>query len=427
MAGRKVQVPVVGGLRKVITVQGPTQAAGTTIAGFANQTVSLAQLASALGVTPTKPTPGGSSGGGAAAALVPGPGLVGGGVLVGAVPLHLLAPIPAFVFDSDGGGGDGDPGPPGTIGINGANGAVGPPGPSGGPPGPPGPATFLMEPEQGEDGWPIPGPRGVSGAAGPAGPVASPVIWMPDDGHDGDMGPPGVNGAAGTGGGGSSPTSTILLHFNGTNGQTTTVDSGPGAFPVTFAGDAALSSTQTKFGATSLGVGTSGGGGVSIPLADFNLSDPGYIYTIDFWIYRTSTTDALLIGQWGIGSGFLSWGMFFSASQVAHFWSTGGSSGNFPTGPAWPSAGAWHHFAFQRNGPYLTIFLDGVFKANIVVSTDIYFSPTLDLTIGYQPTSAPHGGITSPSLVGWIDELRITKGQVLYTQNFTPPTVPYTS
>jgi hypothetical protein len=181
MAGKKVQIPVMGGLRKVVQVTNPTVTSnpGTTITEFANQTVSLAQLKQALGIKNT--TSGGSGGGGVSAAINLGPGLAGGGVVQGAVPINIIMPIPAFVFDDDsgGGGGDGDPGPPG---INGATGAVGPVGPSGGPPGPPGPATYLLEPEAGEDGWPIPGQQGAPGPTGAGGAVgpAIGVLEIPD-------------------------------------------------------------------------------------------------------------------------------------------------------------------------------------------------------------------------------------------------------
>lgn len=97
MAGKKVQVPVLGGLRKVIQI--PTsQNVGTTIQEFGSQVVSLAQLKAALGITgSTVPaTAGGSLGG---ASLIVGPGLSGGGVLTGAVNLSLLQPIPPVIWN----------------------------------------------------------------------------------------------------------------------------------------------------------------------------------------------------------------------------------------------------------------------------------------------------------------------------------------
>lgn len=193
---KRVQVPVLGGLRKVITVGGgPPTGAGTTIAEFANQTITLAQLKNALGIQPPKPnTVGGGTG--SPAVLSPGPGLSGGGSLIGNVPLGLLAPIPAFIFDEGGGGGDGDPGPPG---LAGPQGPVGPAGPSGGPVGPTGPAVYLSA-EDGEDGWHAipgsPGAPGLTGATGAQGPAGPALFFLAEDGADGDPGPPGIGGTA---------------------------------------------------------------------------------------------------------------------------------------------------------------------------------------------------------------------------------------
>lgn len=112
MAAKRIKLPALGGLSKSVVVNstsGNTQA--TTIQGFENQIVSLAQLRAALGLSSgQQPT---QAGGGGTAALLVGPGLSGGGVLVGAVPLRLIAPIPWFpeehIFDEpiQGGGGSG--------------------------------------------------------------------------------------------------------------------------------------------------------------------------------------------------------------------------------------------------------------------------------------------------------------------------------
>lgn len=222
---KKIQVPVVGGIRKVVSVDSSAKAAGTTIAEVGSGTITLDQLAAAiaakLGIKTTPNTVGGGSSGNGA--LIVGPGLSGGGPLVGAVPLQLVAPIP-FILGDDGGGGDGDPGPPGQAGTAGPTGAGGPMGPavfflpddpesaldaipgnvgpSGGTgaAGPMGPAVFFLpdDPESALDA--IPGNVGPPGAAGAAGPAA-PIIWMPgDDGQDGEQGPPGVAGNSGGGG-----------------------------------------------------------------------------------------------------------------------------------------------------------------------------------------------------------------------------------
>lgn len=201
---KKVQVPVVGGIRKVVSVDAAAAAAGTTIAEFGATVVTLAQLKAALGIVTKPNTVGGSSAGGA---LVVGPGLSGGGQLVGAVPLQLSAPIPFMMGDDSGGGGDGDPGPPGRDGPTGPTGGLGPMGPA---------VLFIDEGPEGEQGFPgapgpsggPPGPQGPAGAAGPTGPI----IWLPgEDGQDGDMGPPGISGTS-SGGGGSGGNITPDVH-----------------------------------------------------------------------------------------------------------------------------------------------------------------------------------------------------------------------
>lgn len=172
-----------GGMRKVIKTGDNAQSQGTIIQGFENQLITIAQLKAALGLTPQILTP--PAGGGSSGSLVPGPGLSGGGPLIGAVPLYLTAPVHDLMGDSAAGG-DGDPGPPGARGADGA-------------PGPNGPAVFLAAAD-GEDGWgPVPGgpgPQGNPGASGTNGPI---VFVMGEDGSEGDIGPPGTAGASAVG------------------------------------------------------------------------------------------------------------------------------------------------------------------------------------------------------------------------------------
>lgn len=156
----------------------------TTIAGLEG-TVTLAQLAALITQVQAQQanTGGGNIGDGTEAVLQVGPGLSGGGPMLGTVRLNLTAPIP-WGLDDSGGGGDGDPGPPGLAGPPGINGVAGGTGP-------PGPAIYLAA-EDGEDGWhAIPGnagPQGIQGTQGPQGiqgsgngSSAGLLIWVPDD------------------------------------------------------------------------------------------------------------------------------------------------------------------------------------------------------------------------------------------------------
>ena len=232
----KFQVPTVGGIRKVIKPSA-TVSNATTIAGLEGTTLTLAQLSQLL-ATLDKNTGGGNIGAGAEAAISVGPGLAGGGTLVGVVPIRLTAPV-GLAGEDGPPGDDGAPGPPGPAGAAGATGGVGPTGPGLffladdgadgdlGPPGPPGPlgqtgATgttgstgaqgpigpglfFLADDGQDGDLGPPgpPGPLGATGATGTtgstgaSGPVGPGLFFLADDGQDGDLGPPGIPGVAG--------------------------------------------------------------------------------------------------------------------------------------------------------------------------------------------------------------------------------------
>lgn len=77
--------------------------------------------------------------------------------------------------------------------------------------------------------------------------------------------------------------------------------------------------------------------------------------------------------------------------------------------------GNWHHIAFARQAGTIRTFVDGVLKDTRANSTN--FS---DITTGY--TIGAYNNSTSGDYLGYIDDLRITKGAALYTSNFTPPT-----
>lgn len=97
MAGKR-QVVVPGGIRKVIQTGGSTSSPGTTIAELGATTVSLAQLRALLGITTPAAGSSGSSGG-STASIIAGAGLLGGGPVVGTVPLYLAQSTPPVVWN----------------------------------------------------------------------------------------------------------------------------------------------------------------------------------------------------------------------------------------------------------------------------------------------------------------------------------------
>jgi hypothetical protein len=180
---KKAQLPVIGGLRKIVQT-GSSATVGTTIAELGSGTVTLAQLQALLAAI--TPASSGLIGDGTEATLVAGQGIGGGGPMLGAVKVYLTAPIPI----GDGDLIEGEPGPPGKQGAAGIPGAPG----------------FIIPGEDGQDGEMGPpgiGSRGLQGVAGANG--VSGWTIPGEDGPEGEQGPPGlgspgIQGAAGANG-----------------------------------------------------------------------------------------------------------------------------------------------------------------------------------------------------------------------------------
>jgi hypothetical protein len=150
---KKVQVPVLGGLRKVIIPASSNDAAIATLQA------QVAQLAAAI--TALQPAPN-TQGGGASGAILLGPGLAGGGSIVGNVPINLVQP-PQLLQDFD----DSEPYIP-LQGPQGIQGPAGAPGTGG-----TGVPMLLPDFDEPESGIPLLGVMGPAGPVGPTGPAGS--------------------------------------------------------------------------------------------------------------------------------------------------------------------------------------------------------------------------------------------------------------
>lgn len=83
--------------------------------------------------------------------------------------------------------------------------------------------------------------------------------------------------------------------------------------------------------------------------------------------------------------------------------------------------GNWHHVAHVRSGDTFMIFVDGIKQdetLNLGTGYSIHNSSE-PLKIGWSVAAVSHYN-------GYLDELRISKGVARWTENFTPPSNPYT-
>ena len=151
---------------------------------------------------------------------------------------------------------------------------------------------------------------------------------------------------------------------------------------------------------------------------DFRLSNGSF--TIEFWAYIADTSNSSFVGLFENNPARRSWMFEARANQALRFeWWTDGSSGTALTS----STGAfirdrWQHFAVVRNGTALNIYVDGTSVVNTTTSDTFYENTVEPLSIG----GVFQGGSLTQPITGFISNLRIIKGEAIYTANFTPPT-----
>lgn len=209
----------------------------------------------------------------------------------------------------------------------------------------------------------------------------------------------------------------LLLHMNGSNNSTVFTDSSINAVAVTANGNAKISTDQNKFDGASAYFN-----GASDSLTFNNIALGTGNFTIETWIKSNSSVQyAQIIGNETTSGGNYSGGFTFVINNNS---STGGQLALYieflvvssSTGD-W-SDDTWHHIALTRSSNTFTIWGDGV-SLGTGTSTRSMNSASSSMYL------ANNNVFASRNLVGYIDDLRITKGVARYTSNFTPPSAPF--
>jgi hypothetical protein len=179
-------------------------------------------------------------------------------------------------------------------------------------------------------------------------------------------------------------------------------------------GNAQISTTQSKYGGSSMYFNGSSGFLKFPPSQNFNFG--GGDFTVEFWVYRvgagSSGSDRLF--QTADGDVYTGITVFESSGSISVFVSISGGSWDLSVALGTIS-NTWSHVAITRSGANFRTFLNGVnTTTNSLGTSALYFSPTQTPIIGGQTSGRVFNG--------YIDDFRITKGVARYTGNFTPPT-----
>ncbi len=215
----------------------------------------------------------------------------------------------------------------------------------------------------------------------------------------------------------------LLLSMDGPHGSTQYLDGSPIPKVVTPYGDAKISTQQSKFGGASsyfdgnmdyLQIGTSF-------TSVFNAQD----FTLEGWFRldgaQPDVVGAILSARNNTANDSF---MFTVREDGASFigWKTGSVFESFCAVTGLPSfAGIWRHIAWVRQGDLHRIFIDG---SNVVenVSSGRPINSGIANYVGYSGINLTGYRY---NYLGYIDDLRLTKGIARYIGNFVPPTEPF--
>ena len=141
----------------------------------------------------------------------------------------------------------------------------------------------------------------------------------------------------------------LLLHCEGTNNDTDMDDDSRVGHHFDFKGNSKLSSTQKKFGSTSLFTGTSDSDHVEVDSNDTNFLELGTEdFTLEFWLYWDGVTGYQTVFDNGYGSGVAgSWMIQTDNNNGRMKWYN--EDGASVTEGSDPANTTWLHYAIVRS------------------------------------------------------------------------------
>jgi len=213
----------------------------------------------------------------------------------------------------------------------------------------------------------------------------------------------------------------LLLHMDGANDGTTFTDDSASAHTVTAVANAVTKTAEKKFG-TASAYFDDNSSWLTVPDSD-DWTMGSENFTIDCWV-KPSVTDTHfpILGQWTsdtnywrvignhIGGGVHRWSYQVNIGSGSQITIT--DTGNITT--------SWAHLAVVRNGNVQTLYVNGT-----SVGTPGAYTGSIDDVASLLYIGAVVQGSGMVDALGYIDELRISKGIARWTAAFTPPTSPY--
>jgi hypothetical protein len=178
-------------------------------------------------------------------------------------------------------------------------------------------------------------------------------------------------------------------------------------------GNAQISTTQSKFGGSSMSFDGTGDYLVA-PASVLNNVFPADV-TIECWVYFNSVSNSPHI--WNIGTSASNrMNLYLSSSKLNLYSETSvGTGTNKIIGTTTLSTGQWYYIALVKSGSTFTLYLNG--SSEGTSTTTVYPNASNLVALGFNN----FGSASGDYLNGYIDDFRITRF-ARYTANFTPQT-----
>jgi len=176
-------------------------------------------------------------------------------------------------------------------------------------------------------------------------------------------------------------------------------------------GSAQVSTVQSKFGGSSIYIPT---GCLFIPNSQPLVLGSGN-WTVEFWAYTDASGTKVYFDSLNAANTVLQMEIYSSGTSIS--WVTVGSGVPNITGTGALTANTWQHIAACKSGSSTRLFVNGTQVGSTYTDTATY--DTARWEIGSRLSG-------SFPIVGYLDDLRITKGVARYTANFTAPTQAFT-
>lgn len=207
----------------------------------------------------------------------------------------------------------------------------------------------------------------------------------------------------------------LAMHMDGKNGSTAFVDLK--GHPCTAVGGACISTAASKYGGSSAIFPLAGAYIEVSPGADLLFSTGDF--TIEAWVYMSVTPGSqggMIFGrhQWGKYSDYI---LSIDSSRKLQVYLNAVTTTY--TSDAVLPLNEWVFVTASRTSGRLTLGVGGVTKSFTASASTDYSGSSGLFTIG-----ADQGG-DAQQFIGYIDDLRVTKGVGRYPADFTPPSEPF--